>query len=143
MKIDEALMMEYDTSLAIEQASRSVLSEDIILLLEIAAKVYQFNYERGKHDPEPRILVLGRWAHQTSGNNLLAGINLNYLDDAETDELRTVMKHILKPSRLKNRYWVGRRMMPDLWSKSYRTYDEKYISHFIVELHGRYIKRRI
>lgn len=127
MKFDDALLLEYDTSLAVGEASRSLISEEIRVLLEIAAKVYQFDYERGRHDTEPRILVLGRWVHPSTGNRLLAGVNLNYLDEDEADELRGVLGMILKPSRLKNRYWIGRRLLPDIWSKAYRTYDEKYV----------------
>ena len=42
MRIDEALTLELDESRIVEQASRSLVTEEIHLLLEIAAKIYRF-----------------------------------------------------------------------------------------------------
>jgi len=96
------------------------------LLLEASPRVIRFTYERAKHDPHPRLFVLGRWRHP-NGNILLLGINLNYLNE---DELRALAKHakaITKPNNPKDRWWTGFTLLPEIWLKAYRQYDERFI----------------
>ncbi len=70
---------------------------------------------------------MGRWVHPTTGNQLTCGLNLNYLSDEEIEEVRKYLNYIMKPASLKNKYWVGRSLLPAIWRKAWRTYDERYI----------------
>jgi len=97
------------------------------LLLEATAKVLRFNYERAKTDPKPRVLVLGRWLHPRTNNKLVAGLNLNYLNDEEANQLSHYLPQIMKPNSLKVRWWTGYGLLPQIWLKSYRQYDERFI----------------
>jgi hypothetical protein len=54
-------------------------------------EVATFRYFQAQHDPKPRVLVLGEWDNTQTGVRALAGINLNYLDELEVDELRGAM----------------------------------------------------
>ncbi len=69
------------------------------------ARVISFNYNvvgpRGPNvDKHPTVLVLGKWKNPKTGNTLLGGINLNYLDryrldvalDREEDEFEREQK---------------------------------------------------
>lgn len=96
-------------------------------IMEATARILRFNYERAKNDPRPRVLVLGRWQHPNTGNKLVAGINLNYLTDEEAERLNEYLPQIYKPSSLKNRWWTGFALLPRIWMKAYRQYDQRYI----------------
>lgn len=87
----------------------------------------KFDYQNANVDPSPDVWKLGTFIHPTTGNNLLAGINLNYLDDEQTQRLRYYAPEILKDKNLKSRYWAGRRLLPDIFTDAYRTYDQQYI----------------
>ena len=95
----------------------------LTLLHEGYGRVNRFRYDNWQVDPKPQILVLGRWRHPRTRNNLVAGINLNYLNDFDLANLRKKLPMILQQRRLKDRYWAGRRALPDLFSKNYRTYN--------------------
>ena len=122
MLLKEILNVEFDELLMVEALARKHG-----ILLEVASNILRFNYERAKTDPKPRILLLGRFQHPKTGNKLVAGLNLNYLDKDEIALLQQHIKQIMKPERLYNRYWVGYGLMPKLWLKAYRQYDERYI----------------
>jgi hypothetical protein len=96
-------------------------------ITEATAKVLRFNYERAKTDPKPRVLVLGRWLHPKTSNKLVAGLNLNYLNDDETGQLNHYLPQIMKPNSLKVRWWTGYGLLPQIWLKAYRQYDERFI----------------
>lgn len=96
-------------------------------ILEGYGRVHNFNYDNFNVDPRPKILLLGRWRHPRTRNNLIAGINLNYLDDEQVIRLRRLLPSILKSRNLKNRYWAGRMLLPDIFNDLYRTYDSKYV----------------
>ena len=125
MIIGELLNLGYDDALIAGKLLR--FNENYDLIFEATAKVLRFNYERAKNDPRPRVFVLGRWRHPQTGNNLVAGINLNYLSDDELQQLYSHMGQIMKPSRLKNRWWLGYGLLPHIWLKAYRQYDERFI----------------
>jgi hypothetical protein len=98
------------------------------LLIEAGyGRVYKFDYEKAKTDPKPRMLLLGKWRHPDTRNVLLAGVNLNYLDDEQVAQLRQVLPQILAPRNLKSRYWKGRDLAPEIFEKSYRTYDRDWV----------------
>lgn len=66
--------------------------------------------------------MLGHWRHPTSGNNLVAGINLNYLSQQQRQQLQQALPQLLKSRNLKQRYWMGRRLLPQIFTNFYRTY---------------------
>lgn len=88
-----------------------------------------FHYPRFRVDPSPDILLLGGFRHPSSGNNLVAGINLHYLNAQQRNRLAKALPAIMKTSNLYDRYWVGRRLVPDVFKNFYRTYRQDYIGH--------------
>lgn len=97
------------------------------VITEGYGSVVNFKYDNAQHDTKPRVLLLGRWRNPNTRNILVAGINLNYLDDDQVSELRKVLPEILKPRNLKSRYWRGKSLLPDIFSEYYRTYDQDYL----------------
>jgi len=99
----------------------------LMLLAEGYGKVMKTRYGEFKVDPKPRVLVLGKWKHPSTRNVLVGGVNLNYLNDRQVDHLQKVLKRVLATRRLKDRYWRGRDLAPDIFNNYYRTYNKKYI----------------
>jgi len=91
------------------------------------APKWGFRYDNWHNDPRPSILLLGAYTHPSTGNNLVGGINLNYLNDQERDNLARVLPQIMKTGNLYSRYHTGRRLLPQIFDTKYRTYDSKYI----------------
>jgi len=91
MHLEEILNVSRDDAIIAERVFRYTETEDP--LLEATARILRFNYERAKNDPRPRVLVLGRWLHTATGNKLIVGINLNYLDE---DEIEQIVAHAKK-----------------------------------------------
>lgn len=125
MLLEEILNLELEDAEIAEEVIR--YSEDGPAISEATAKILRFNYERAKNDPRPRVMVLGRWMHPRTGNKMVVGINLNYLDESEIRRLNKLMPKIMKPATLKERWWVGYRLMRGVWLKAYRQYDERFI----------------
>ena len=90
-------------------------------------RVFKFRYGDFQVDPRPRVLVLGRWRAPGTGNVLVCGINLNYLSEEEIDALRQNLGAILGKKNLKDRYWEGMKLLPDIFANSYRTYKQSSI----------------
>ena len=91
-------------------------------------RTHGFRYDNFDVDPRPSVLLLGRWRHPRTRNNLVGGINLNYLSDEEIETVRRSLTDILRSGRqLKSRYWAGKELIPDIFDKAYRTYDSKYV----------------
>jgi hypothetical protein len=88
--------------------------------------VWKFPYSSYKHDPEPKILLLGSF-RSTAGNNLVGGINLNYLDKNQRDTLANVLPQIMASGNLYSRYHLGKRLLPDIFKNFYRTYNAENI----------------
>jgi hypothetical protein len=85
-----------------------------------------FGYVNYDTDPKPDVLVLGNWKHPRTKNNLIAGINLNYLSTGQTIKLRKAAKRIFSKKSLRARYRYLKSILPDI-AMYYRTYDSKYI----------------
>lgn len=98
------------------------------LILEGYARTLSTDYPNWQVDPNPTILKLGEWRHPTTKNLLLGGINLNYLTDTEIEQLRYYLPEILRHNTLKQRYWAGRRLVPNAFDDYYRTYRTDLIS---------------
>lgn len=91
-------------------------------------RVLDIDYTHTRVDPKPKVLLLGRWKHPSTGNQLVAGINLNYLSKSQLDKLRYYAPEILKNKDLYTRYWVGKRLIPDVFESFYRTYRKDRVS---------------
>ena len=85
-----------------------------------------FKYLSYETDPAPDVLVLGNWKSPKTKNNLLAGINLNYLSSGQLIKLRKASKRIFSRDSLRARYRYLKSILPDI-AMFYRTYDSKYI----------------
>jgi len=88
---------------------------------------WKFAYSNFKHDPTPDILLLGAWRHPNTRNNLVGGINLHYLNEKQRDALARALPQIMQGGDLKQRYWIGRRVLPDVFNNYYRTYNANFI----------------
>lgn len=88
---------------------------------------WRFNYNNFKNDPKPDILLLGAYRHPTTGNNLVGGINLHYLTKQQIEDLAKVLPRIMAANNLYYRYHTGKQLLPEVFTKFYRTYDAKYI----------------
>lgn len=86
-----------------------------------------FTYGNWKHDPRPEILLLGSYQHPTTGNNLVGGINLHYLNKQELDDLAKVLPQIMQAGNLYSRYHLGKRLLPGVFDSKYRTYNAAHI----------------
>jgi hypothetical protein len=71
--------------------------------------------------------MLGAYRHPNTGNNLVGGINLHYLNKQQIDRLAIELPNIMKAGNLYGRYQVGRRRLPDIFNSFYRTYNAEYI----------------
>jgi hypothetical protein len=92
-------------------------------------RLYDFDYNGKKAtDSRPSVLSLGRWI-SPKGNNLLAGVNLNYLSDEQINRLQRNLQSILRDRNLRRRVKTLRALMPDIFNTSYRTYDRNYIQN--------------
>lgn len=84
---------------------------------------WKFQYDGYKHDPTPDILLLGSYIHPSTGNNLVGGINLNYLDINKRNALAKALPQIINSGNLYSRYHTGRRLLPSIFNNFYRTYN--------------------
>lgn len=96
-------------------------------LVSEAARVYKFEYPNYNLDPRPHVLVLGYWTNPDTGNRLLGGLNLNYATEEEFAALKKALPLILRVKTLQQRYRLGKRILPDVFSQMYRTYNKEYI----------------
>lgn len=96
------------------------------------ARVLNFSYDKFKGDPNPKILYLGKWNNKQTGNDLIGGVNLNYLTDEQFESLRKNLRVILRAGRsLKARWKKGNELLPEIFPNTggrankgaYRTYN--------------------
>ncbi len=92
------------------------------VLLEGYGRVLDLDYPRGKTDPDPKVLFLGRWKDPRTGRSKIGGINLNYLSPNQIDKLRYYLPEILQSGDLMARYYAGRDLVPDVFIPFYRDY---------------------
>lgn len=105
------------------------------LMSEGYGRTAAFDYDNPKHDPKPYVLVLGKYTHPSTGNKLVAGVNLNYCDSGDVEALQKALPNILatgkagtrKRRNLKDRYWTGRRLLPSIFTSYYRTYRADFV----------------
>lgn len=89
--------------------------------------LWRFKYEKFRTDPRPQVLVLGSYRHPRTGNLLVGGINVNYLNNRQRERLRLALPRLMRASNLYYRYHNGLRYLPDIFDAFYRTYDPRYI----------------
>lgn len=130
MILSDLLNCGVDDSIIAECLSRpTVMSETVRVLLETKLDLASFSYAKWKNDPKPKVVVLGRWTHPSTGNTLVCGINLNYLDDAQLETLKKILPQVVMKESLKARYWEGMTLAADIFKTAYRTYNEKFINN--------------
>ena len=88
---------------------------------------WRFQYDNFNNDPAPDILLLGSYKHPRTGNNLVGGINLHYLNKEQVDALATALPSIMSGGNLYGRYHQGLRVLPDIFDNYYRTYNAAFI----------------
>lgn len=94
----------------------------------MGAPRWDFGYDNWQQDPTPDALILGTYQHPTSGNELVGGINLHYLEKAQIVELQKVLPRIMRGTDLKQRYDIGTRVLPQIFNNYYRTYRSDYVN---------------
>ena len=105
------------------------LASRITLLFEGYGRTYDANYENWHTDPRPLILVIGYYVNPNTQNRLMCGININNLNSDQIIELRKALPKIIGTSKsTKARYWKGRELVPEIFEKSYRTYNTDYVN---------------
>jgi hypothetical protein len=129
MILSEQLTIGVEDSAIAERLSRRNSDEIFNIIMESSLDVASFSYEKSRDDPKPKVLVLGRWQHPKSGNQLVCGVNLHYLTKEQVEALKQIMPQIMLKDSLKAKYWEGMSLAPDIFKTSYRTYDERYIKN--------------
>lgn len=99
------------------------------LITEGYGRTYDFDYHGDQvTDPRPKALTLGKWK-SSKGNDLMAGINLNYLSDEQVERLQGNLQTVLRSRNLKTRARVLRHLMPDIFNSAYRTYNKDAVNN--------------
>jgi len=97
-------------------------NKSIIVIREGYGVTYDFDYGGNQvTDQRPKALSLGKW-RSGRGNNLMAGINLNYLSPEQINRLQQNLPRILRNRNLQTRARTLRAIMPDIFNTAYRTY---------------------
>ena len=120
-------MMKLSDAVQLEVSEARYLCEVFVLEDEEGPR-WKFGYN-GKRvtDPAPDILLLGAYRHPSTGNNLVGGVNLNYITPEQRDQIARALPEIMRPNNLKGRYHAGKRLVPDVFSNYYRTYNSDFI----------------
>jgi hypothetical protein len=96
-------------------------------------KLY-FAYQKAKEmsQPDPIVFYLGLWRMTDKKGNkkkFLCGINLAALSSKqELVDLQENLPEILEPNNTKDRYDIGKLLVPHIFRKAYRTYNVKNIA---------------
>ena len=103
------------------------------VLYERDSRTYTFDYEKFKVDPRPQALYFGSWRHPSTGNRLMCGLNLNYLNTEQQQRLQTILPQIFRAgedleSGTRGRVRRFKSLAQDIFDIGYRTYDRKYVA---------------
>lgn len=100
-----------------------------LLITEGYGRTYDFDYHGDQvTDSRPKVISLGNWI-SGRGNNLMAGVNLNYLSPEQVERLQKNLQVVLRSRNLQNRSRTLRRLMPDIFSTAYRTYNKDAVNN--------------
>jgi hypothetical protein len=119
------MLLDRLSSFTLEESR--IFCSDMVILERGEGPRWRFNYGNFKVDPSPDILLLGAYRHPSTGNNLVGGINLHYLNSSELDKLQKALPRIMAATNLYNRYHTGKRLLPEIFRRFYRTYNSSYI----------------
>jgi len=119
------MKLEFATNMGLEETRVLVPKEPLIE--SGSAPRWSFRYDNFDTDPTPDILLLGAYKNPETENNLVGGINVNYLNKEQINRLAEYLPIIIKGKNLRQRYWLGKKYLPDIFDDFYRTYDSKYI----------------
>jgi hypothetical protein len=100
----------------------------VFAILEGYGKKLSFEYPNFHNDPHPIILQLGTYIHPNTKNKLVGAVNLNYMTAEEQELLRYYLPEVLKGKNLKDRYWIGRKLLPYIFKNFYRTYNSSLLA---------------
>ena len=89
-------------------------------------RVLSFHYPPFRVDERPKVLFLNRFVHKNTRNELIEGINLNYLSAEQLERLRAALPEILATS-WDSRFEVVRKLLPDIYKSAFRRYRESEI----------------
>lgn len=104
----------------------SIFIDPLPIIEDGEAPRWRFSYDNFKNDPRPDILLLGAYIHPRTGNNLVGGVNLHYLDKRQVDDLARALPIIMSGNNLKGRVRELRKNLPEIF-RFYRTYNAAYI----------------
>ncbi len=89
---------------------------------------WNFGYSNWHADPTPEILLLGAYRHPNTGNQLVGGINLHYLNRRQRDALARTLPEIMRGRNLYERWHIGDNSdVKELFQNFYRTYNAAHI----------------
>ena len=93
-------MMKLSDAVQLEVSEARYLCEVFVLEDEEGPR-WKFGYN-GKRvtDPAPDILLLGAYRHPSTGNNLVGGVNLNYITPEQRDQIARALPEIMRPNNL-------------------------------------------
>jgi hypothetical protein len=80
-----------------------------------------FRYCNSRNDSNPSIIVL----HEHNG--LICGLNLNYLDDSDKEELLRVLPSFYNNVFSRDNVTLCETYIEDIFRTSYRTYKKEYM----------------
>lgn len=98
-----------------------------------SVRTYKVNYiaaAKKINDPNPFILYLGSWV-STKGNNLICGLNLNYLTSVQKGLLEVWLPYIFEGTDTQTRVRNVRYYVPEIFNLAYRTWDQSSISNVV------------
>ena len=105
------------------------LLENKVIFEDHGRKLY-FDYTKIRAGQEettqPVVLYLGTWRRRLKSGvtrTYWCGIDMNNLDKEQVASLQFHLPEILKNKRIYDRYWTGKRLLPDVFHWYYRTYN--------------------
>jgi hypothetical protein len=108
-----------------------VYKKDILSYSLTPKTIISFNYK----DNEPiRLIVFAKYDHPSTGNTLISGINLNKLTEKEIQEIIDNYDTIFNEDTVNMIIMECNLLIPDVFRKGYRTFDEKYVKNLQQEL---------
>lgn len=100
------------------------------LIFEAHGRKLYFDYTKIRKGMEettnPVVFYLGTWRRKLKSGvrrTYWCGIDMNNLDEEQLAALQHELPNILKKRSVYDRYWAGKRLLPDIFHQFYRTYN--------------------
>lgn len=119
-------IIEFELYESLVAAAQAFPATELLLEADVSAPRWGFKYLNYGVDPRPEVLVLGDHTNHKK-NRLLGGINLNYLSNNQIIDLRKSLPKIMTGRDLRQRYRIGRQVLPAIFNNYYRTYNDQFI----------------